>query len=94
MRKTVDKRSPSAAAIVGDAVYNRVLEIVRRVLRSGDVDPALDFLDNGASSLALVHIVELVRSECGADVWITDALDALDIESFARLVVARSHDSA
>jgi acyl carrier protein len=67
---------------VAEATRERVLEIVRRVLR-GDVDPALDFFDNGATSLALVHIVELVRTECGADVWLTDAFDATDVASFA-----------
>ncbi|MFC4856080.1 acyl carrier protein [Actinophytocola glycyrrhizae] len=67
---------------MAEPVHDRVLEIVRRVLRH-DVDPALDFFDNGATSLALVHIVELVRAECGADIWLTDAFDAVDIASFA-----------
>jgi hypothetical protein len=73
---------------VADAVYDRVFEIVGRVLRSGEVDPALDFVDNGANSLAMVQIVELVRTECGAEIWLADAFDAPDLASFARRAVA------
>lgn len=71
---------------MGEAVYDRVFEIVGRVLRCGAIEPALDFFDHGANSLAVVQIVELVRAECGADVWLVDAFDAPDIDSFARQV--------
>lgn len=64
--------------------YDRVLEIVGQVLRDGAVDPALDFFANGANSLTLLRIVDLVRDECGADIWLADAFEAPDIESFAR----------
>lgn len=73
---------------MGEAVYDRVFEIVERVLRCGEIEPALDFFDHGANSLAVVQIVELVRAECGADIWLTDAFDAPDVESFAQQVVA------
>jgi acyl carrier protein len=69
-------------------VYDRVFEIVGRVLRDGEVDPALGFFDNGANSLTLIQIVDLVRAECGADIWLADAFDAPDIESFARHAAA------
>jgi acyl carrier protein len=73
---------------VGEAVYDRVFEIVGRVLRCGAIEPALDFFDHGANSLAVVQIVELVRVECGVDIWLADAFDAPDIESFAQQVAA------
>ena len=72
------------------ARYEQVLAIVGRVLRLEVVDPAADFFDLGATSMSLVQIVELVRAELGADIWITDAFDAADVDEFATAVVERA----
>lgn len=73
-----------------DTRYAAVLAIVRRVLRVDAVDGHDDFFDLGASSLAIVQIVDLVRHECGAEVTVTDAFDAPDLDTFARLAAERS----
>jgi acyl carrier protein len=73
-----------------DKTYRAVLAIVRRVLRADAVDVHEDFFDLGASSLAIVQIVDLVRHECGAEVSVTDAFDAPDLDTFARLAAERS----
>lgn len=72
-----------------DDRYTAVLAIVRRVLRVDAVDVHDDLFDIGASSLAIVQIVDLVRHECGAEISVTDAFDAPDLDSFARLAVER-----
>lgn len=73
-------------------LYERVLDIVGRVLGRGAVDPMADLLDLGASSIDILQIVELVNEECGTVVAVTDPFDAPDIDSFARLVVDK-HDA-
>ncbi|PCG84209.1 hypothetical protein CIB93_20550 [Streptomyces sp. WZ.A104] len=70
-------------------IHAQVLDIVREALRLDDFDPAWDFFDLGADSLTVVRIVELVRDRCGADVWITDAFDAPDVDAFAELAATR-----
>lgn len=72
-------------------VYEQVLTIVRRVARKPAADPVASFEQLGVGSLELVQIVELVRSECGANVWIDDAFDAADVASFAQLAADRAH---
>lgn len=64
-----------------------VFTIIKRVLQRDDIPPNVDLLDLDASSLEIIQIVELVRTECDSDVWITDAFDAPDIGSFADQVV-------
>jgi hypothetical protein len=54
----------------------------------------LDFFDLDANSLEILQIVELVNDECGVSVTVTDAFDAPDIDSFARLVVMQSEISS
>ncbi len=75
---------------VDDNRYTAVLAIVRRVLRVDAVDVHHDFFDLGASSLAIVQIVDLVRHECGSEVSVTDAFDAPDVDTFARLAADRA----
>ncbi|MGV9295808.1 phosphopantetheine-binding protein [Amycolatopsis sp. NPDC003676] len=75
---------------VNTDVYEKVLTIVRQVARDPAVDPAASFEQLGVGSMELVHIVELVRSECGTDVWIDDAFDAADVASFARLAAGQA----
>jgi acyl carrier protein len=67
--------------------YDSIIAVVQRVLRVQDLDVRSDFFDLGASSLAIMQIVDLVRSECDTDVSVTDAFDAPDIESFALTAV-------
>ncbi|WP_236792410.1 acyl carrier protein [Amycolatopsis sp. GM8] len=67
------------------SVRNQVLAIVKRVLKREEIPENVDFFDLGASSLAVIQIVELVRKECDSEVWITDAFDAADIAAFAEL---------
>ncbi|MGW1059921.1 acyl carrier protein [Micromonospora rubida] len=69
--------------------YEQVIGIVRRVLQIDAVDPRADFFDLGASSLALLQIVELVQEECAVSVSVTDIFDAPDVDSFASLVADR-----
>jgi acyl carrier protein len=66
-----------------DDRHDAVLAIIQRVLRTDAIDVHSDFFDLGASSLAIMQIVDLVRHECDAQVSVTDAFDAPDIESFA-----------
>ena len=73
-----------------DKLYERVMEIVRQVVGCGEFDARDDFYDIGARSLAILQIVELVVSRCGVPVSVTDAFDAPDVDSFARLVVAHA----
>lgn len=75
-------------------VYGQVLDIVGRVLQCEQLDPRADFFDLDASSLQILQIVELVNEECTGPVSITDAFDVPDVDSFARLVVARRQDPA
>ncbi|MGK5627818.1 acyl carrier protein [Streptomyces sp. URMC 123] len=75
---------------MSDTVHGQVLDIVRSVLRLDTYETTWDFFDLGADSLAVVRIVERVREECGADVWITDAFDAPDVDSFACLAAERA----
>jgi Phosphopantetheine attachment site len=71
-------------------LYQRVLDIVRQVVGCGEFDPRDDFYDIGARSLAILQIAEQVTSRCGVAVSVTDAFDAVDVDSFARLVEARA----
>lgn len=79
---------------MSDDVYGQVLAIVRRVLQCGEVDPGSDFFDLDATSLAILQIVELVNDECAVPISVTDAFDAPDVDSFARLVADRRRDPA
>lgn len=74
---------------MSNPVRDQVFAIVKRVLKRDDVPENVDLFDVGASSLAIIQIVELVRRECDSDVWITDAFDAPDIGAFADLAVGR-----
>ena len=75
-------------------LYQRVLEIVRQVVGCGEFDPHDDFYDIGARSLAILQIVELVTSRLGVSISVTDAFDAPDVDSFARLVDAGAASAA
>jgi acyl carrier protein len=74
---------------VSTSVRDQVFAIVKRVLTHGEVAENVDFFDLGASSLEIIQIVDLVRKECGSDVWITEAFDAPDIGAFADYAVER-----
>jgi acyl carrier protein len=67
-------------------LYTQVIDVVGRVLQVQAVNPMADFFDLGADSVAVLQIIELVGDECGVSVSVTDAFDAPDIDSFARLV--------
>ncbi|HEU5160819.1 MAG TPA: acyl carrier protein [Streptosporangiaceae bacterium] len=71
-------------------LYERVCGIVQRVLQIGPFDPAIDLFALGASSLALLQIAELVNQECAVAIDVTEVFDAPDVDSLARLVVART----
>jgi hypothetical protein len=72
-----------------DAVYHQVLEIVRRVLRVDSLDTGQDFTELGATSLAIIHIASLVEQECGVLVDLLDAIEATDVDAFARTAAQR-----
>ncbi|HZM75637.1 MAG TPA: acyl carrier protein [Candidatus Limnocylindrales bacterium] len=67
-------------------LHQRVIDIVRRVLRIESIDPAADFFDLGASSMELLQIVELVEAECARSASVIDIFEAADVDSFARIV--------
>jgi acyl carrier protein len=73
---------------MSDDRHAKVLDIVRRVLGVGAIPPGADFFELGASSLAILQIVDLVNEECGVSVGSADTFDSPDIDSFARLVAA------
>jgi len=72
---------------VSNPTREHVFTIIKRVLRRDEISLNVDLLDLDASSLEIIQIVELVRKECDSEVWITDAFDAPDIDSFADHVV-------
>ena len=72
-----------------DDSYERVLQIVRRVLRIEEFDPRGGLL-RPRGELASVGADHRVGGlGVHADIGITDALDAPDVDSFAQLVAER-----
>ena len=72
---------------MSNSTREHVFAIIRRVLQRDEIPPNVDLLDLDATSLEIIQIVELVRKECDSEIWITDAFDAPDIDSFADYVV-------
>lgn len=71
-------------------VYAQVTAIVAGVLSCERIDPRADLVDHGATSMTILQIVDLVGERCGVSVSLTDALDAVDVDSFATLVAERA----
>jgi acyl carrier protein len=76
------------AGISALEVRQSVSEIVRRVLDSGGVDPAVDLFDQGATSLAFIRIVGQVNDKYNITVDVLK-LEEASIDCLSAVVSAQ-----
>jgi acyl carrier protein len=69
-------------------IRQRVLDVVENVLENDTVDPAVDFFDQGVTSLAFMRIVARLNEEYDVAFDVTE-LEEASIDSLTALVEAQ-----
>ncbi len=80
--------APAGARISAYEIWQSISEVVRTVLDIDGIDPAVDMLDQGVTSLAFTRIVARVNEKYDMTVDVM-SLEEASIESLSALVTAQ-----
>jgi acyl carrier protein len=79
---------PAGDATSAPGIWQSISEIVRAVLESDCIDPAVDLFDQGATSLAVIRIVGQINESYDITVDVME-LDEASIDCLSVLVTAQ-----